>query len=545
MDLSRAPVAGRTALTASCRRVKIVPIHLLPLLAPAVLMIGAALGFKGATRRPRLLAWLAEAAALAAFAVGVASAMAMIRSGAGDSFLIGAAGIGISVRLDAVSLPMLLLVSFIGWVVVRYTRTYLDGEPRQPVFTAWLCLTLSAVLMLVLAGNLVQLVLAWIATSLALHRLLLFYPDRVAAQRAARKKFITARAGDVALTGAAALLVAEYGTTDIAAILHAARGGEGGGLAVAAAALLAFAAVLKSAQFPTHGWLTEVMEAPTPVSALLHAGVINAGGFLLIRFADVMLLAPGVLAVLVMIGGFTALFGGLVMLTQPAVKTSLAWSTVAQMGFMILECGLALFPVALLHILAHSLYKAHSFLASGDAVERIAAIRRPGPVAIPGAAAVGRAFLLALAIYAVVGVAFGFHHKSPQAVALGAILIFGVAYLLAQGLAGAAPRALTLRTALYAVATSVSYFGLQVVAAWATSGVLPAAPEPEPLEWALLAIGVVSFGLVAVVQAMFPLWAYHPAAGGLRVHLSNGFYANAVFDRILGGWAVRKRLNTR
>src|SRR4029079_1350631 len=88
---------------------------------------------------------------------------------------------------------------------------------------------------------------------------------------------------------------------------------------LAAGALLALAAILKSAQFPTHGWLTEVMETPTPVSALLHAGVIHDRGFLLIRFADVMLLAPGVLAVLVMIGGFTALFGSLVMLTQPAV----------------------------------------------------------------------------------------------------------------------------------------------------------------------------------------------------------------------------------
>jgi NAD(P)H-quinone oxidoreductase subunit 5 len=142
------------------------------------------------------------------------------------------------------------------------------------------------------------------------------------------------------------------------------------------------------------------METPTPVSALLHAGVINAGGFLLIRFADVMLLSPGVLAVLVMLGGFTALFGGLVMLTQSAVKTSLAWSTVAQMGFMILQCGLALFPLALLHIVAHSLYKAHAFLASGQAVDGVASIRRPGPVAIPNGLAVGRAFILALVIYA-------------------------------------------------------------------------------------------------------------------------------------------------
>jgi NAD(P)H-quinone oxidoreductase subunit 5 len=398
------------------------------------------------------------------------------------------------------------------------------------------------VLLLVLSGNLVQLVLAWIATSLFLHRLLLFYPDRITARRAAAKKFVTARLADGALAGAAVLLVLAYGTTDIAAILRAARAGGGGGLAMTAAGLLAAAALLKSAQFPTHGWLTEVMETPTPVSALLHAGVINAGGFLLIRFADVMLLAPGILAVLVMLGGFTALFGGLVMLTQPAVKTSLAWSTVAQMGFMILECGLGLFPLALLHILAHSLYKAHAFLASGGAVDVIEANRRPGPVAIPKAAAVAQAFLLALAIYAVVGLGFGFQHKSPQAIALGAILIFGVAYLLAQGLADAAPRELTQRTVACAVATSVSYFALQAVTVWLTAGVLPAAPAPGPLQWALIVLAVISFGLVAVVQAMFPLWAYHPAAAGLRVHLSNGFYANAVFDRLLGGWRLQPDL---
>jgi NAD(P)H-quinone oxidoreductase subunit 5 len=433
----------------------------------------------------------------------------------------------------------MLLVTFIGWVVVRYAGTYLDGEARQGAFTGWLCLTLVSVLLLVTADNLVQLVLAWVATSLVLHRLLLFYPDRRAARRAAHKKFVTARLGDFALLAAAASLLAAYRTADIGRILQAARAGEGGGLAVFSAGLIALAAILKSAQFPTHGWLTEVMETPTPVSALLHAGVINAGGFVLIRFADVMLLAPGVLAVLVMIGGFTALFGSLVMLTQPAVKTSLAWSTVAQMGFMIFECGLALFPLALLHIVAHSLYKAHSFLASGGAVERIAAIRRPGPVAVPNAGAVGRAFLASLIIYVVVGIGFGLAHKSPQAVALGAILIFGVAYMLAQGFADAAPRALTRRTAFYALATSVSYFSLQTLATTVTAEVLPSPPSPGPLQWMLLVLAVLSFGLIAVVQAMFPLWANHPAAAGLRVHLSNGFYANAVFDRLLGGWSTR------
>jgi NAD(P)H-quinone oxidoreductase subunit 5 len=173
-------------------------------------------------------------------------------------------------------------------------------------------------------------------------------------------------------------------------------------------------------------------------------------------------------------------------------------------------------------------------------VERVAAIPRPGPVATPKAGAVSRAFLSALAIYVAVGFAFGFQHKSPQAIALGAILIFGVAYMLAQGFAGTAPRALTRRMAVYAVATSISYFALQVGAAWLTKDILPAAPPPGPLEWGLIVLAVISFGIVAIVQAMFPLWAYHPAAAGLRVHLSNGFYANAVFDRLLGGWSVRK-----
>jgi NAD(P)H-quinone oxidoreductase subunit 5 len=514
--------------------------YVLPLFAPVLVLVAGLAGFLSAGQRPRRLLWLAECATIAALLVALATLALLLVKGPGSGLLVIANQPVLSARVDAVSVTMLLLVSFIGWVVMRYASNYLDGEPRQGRFTAWLCLTLTAVLTLVTAGNLVQIVAAWIATSLFLHPLLLFYPERVAAQRAARKKFVTARACDAAMLGAALLLYMNYGTTDLAQILGAARHGAGNAYTSGADALLALAAILKSAQFPTHGWLTEVVETPTPVSALLHAGVINAGGFLLIRFADVIVLSPIALDGLVMIGGFTALFGGLVMLTQPAVKTSLAWSTVGQMGFMVLECGLALFPLALLHIVAHSLYKAHSFLVSGAAVETIAANSRLGLVAIPDAVAVARAFLLALTIYVAVGFVFGFFdHKSPQAIALGAILIFGVAYLIAQGLADSAPRALTQRTSLYSVATSISYFALQSGATYMTRDALPPVPAPGPLEWALLVLAVFSFGLVAVVQAMFPLWANHPAAAGLRVHLSNGLYANAILDRLLGGWSLR------
>lgn len=517
-------------------------IELLPLLAPLTLAVSATVGFLSPGHRPRApLAW-AEPASFAVLALALAAAGFDVAHGPLTGALLGMAGIGWSVRLDAVSSIMFLLVAFIGWVVVRFAKTYLDGEERQGIFLGWLNLTLASVLLLVLAGNLSQLVFAWSVSSLCLHRLLLFYPDRVAARRAAHKKFVTARISDVALVTAAAMLAVAYGTTDIAAILHAARAGQGGWLAVGAAYLLALAALLKSAQFPTHGWLTEVMEAPTPVSALLHAGVINAGGFLLVRLADVMQLAPGALDALVLIGGFTALFGGMVMLTQSAVKTSLAWSTVSQMGFMMLECGLGLFPLALLHIVAHSLYKAHSFLSCGGAVDVIAANQRPGRIAIPDAAAVGRAFVLALVIYGALCLVLEPQGKSPQAMALGAILIFGVAYLLAQGLADAAPAALTQRTAIHALVASVSYFAAQALVIALTRDVLPVPAAPGIFGWLLLTLSVITFGIVALAQAMLPLWSAHPAVAGLRIHLANGFYANVVLDRWLGSWSQKPQV---
>ncbi|MDX1634082.1 MAG: proton-conducting transporter membrane subunit [Marinobacter sp.] len=515
--------------------------YLLPYLPPAVLMLAALAAFTLSPRKVRFSARLAEASALLAFLLSLLSGLALLIYGPGNSPLLGGAGVGFSARIDVVSAIMLLLVSFVGWIVLRYSATYLRGEPRQGIFTGWMCATLVAVLLLVQAGNLLQLIVAWVAIGVFLHRLLLFYPDRVPAQRAARKKALTGWIGNLSLLGAGLLLVAGFGTGDIAAIAEAIRAGNIPMATPWAAALITVAALMKSAQFPVHSWLTEVMETPTPVSALLHAGVINAGGFLLIRLADVMLVAPGMLAVLVMVGGFTALFGGLVMLTQPTVKTSLAWSTIGQMGFMILQCGLGLFPIALLHIVAHSLYKAHAFLSSGGAVEQVTKLRRPGPIAIPDGGAVGKAFLVALLLYGAIGAVFGFEGKSPQAIALGAVLILGVAYLLAQGLADAAPRTLTRRTAIYSVLAGVGYFALQTGAEWLTRGTLPPTPEPRPLEWALVILTVVSFGLVAVAQAMFPLWAYHPAAAGLRVHLSNGLYINALFDRFLKGWAVRSK----
>jgi NAD(P)H-quinone oxidoreductase subunit 5 len=169
---------------------------------------------------------------------------------------------------------------------------------------------------------------------------------------------------------------------------------------------------------------------------------------------------------------------------------------------------------------AHSLCKAHAFLSSGGAVRAVNAIRKPGPVAVPGLGAVLRSFALALA--------------------LGAILIFGVSYLIAQGLADAAPGALTRRTLTASLAAALAYFGFQVVAQAVWGPSLPA-PLPGALEWALIVLALLSFGLAAFAQALFPLWAHHSATAGLRVHLANGLYLNALLDRVIGGFRSPSR----
>ncbi len=505
-------------------------------LAPLPLMAAALPFFVRPGRRPGALPRLAEGATLAALALAAGGLGQLLMTGPQVLHLGGTA----LMRLDAVSVTMALLVAFVGWVVTRYARRYLDGEAREGAFHALTLAAVAAVLVLVQAASLPAMIAAFAATGLILRQLLLFYPERAEARRAAAKFIRVWGAGDLALVAAALLFWQGLGTVDLGALNAAATLPLSAQVGIA---LVVLAAALKCASFPVHGWLTEVMEAPTPVSALLHAGIINSGGVLLISLAGLVQSSPGAMAALVMIGGFTALFGALVMLTQSAVKTALAWSTVAQMGFMLLQCGLGLWALALLHIVAHSLYKAHAFLSSGGAVQAVNAIRKPGPVAVPGVGAVLRSFGLALLLYGAVAAGFTalVGEKSPQALALGAILIFGVSYLIAQGLADAAPGALTRRTLTASLAAALAYFGFQVVAQAVWGPSLPAAPEPGALEWALILLALLSFGLVAFAQALFPLWAHHPATAGLRVHLANGLYLNALLDRLIGGFRSPSR----
>jgi NAD(P)H-quinone oxidoreductase subunit 5 len=195
---------------------------------------------------------------------------------------------GALVQLDVLSATMLLLVAGIGAVVVSYSRRYLDGDPGQGRFLKWLALTLAAVLALVISGHLLLFALAWLGTSLGLHRLLLFHPERPAARLAARKKFLASRIGDAACSPPSS----SPGPSRAASTLPASSPWSAtmipGPAIDAIAALLVVAGLGEVGAVPP-AWLADRGDGtPTPVSALLHAGIINAGGFLLLRMAGVL-----------------------------------------------------------------------------------------------------------------------------------------------------------------------------------------------------------------------------------------------------------------
>lgn len=304
-------------------------------------------------------------------------------------------------------LVLALLVQALGTVIGSFSARYLQGEQGQRQYAAALAAVLTAVHLLLLADHWLVLIAAWAAVGLALQRLLCFYPERPFARLASYKKSIADRLADGLLIAAAALAWTTVGSGSFSALwAHVAQHGLSTSLQASALCLIV-AVILRTALLPVHGWLIQVMEAPTPVSALLHAGVVNLGGFVLVRFAPLLDQAIAARAVLLIVSAGTVLLAGLVMLTRISIKVKLAWSTVAQMGFMLLECAAGLYLFAALHLIGHSLYKAHAFLSASSVVRqtRLAALHSP---ALPSAASV------ILAPVASIALVLGLHSLSPH-----------------------------------------------------------------------------------------------------------------------------------
>jgi len=310
-------------------------------------------------------------------------------------------------KVSSIGLAMAALVQLLGTVIAVFSARYLQGEAGQRRYVAALAAVLAAVHLLLLADHWVVLIAAWALVGVALQHLLCFYPERPFARLAAHKKRLADRVADALLIGAAALAWHEVGSGSLSALwAHVGREGLSLGLQLSALGVV-LAVVLRTALLPVHGWLIQVMEAPTPVSALLHAGVVNLGGFVLIRFAPLLEQAMPARSVLLAFGLVTAVLAGMVMLTRISIKVRLAWSTVAQMGFLLLECALGLYTLAALHLIGHSLYKAHAFLSASGVVRdtRLQALHTGAPAS---------ALSLALAPVLTVGLVLGALQLSGQ-----------------------------------------------------------------------------------------------------------------------------------
>lgn len=452
------------------------------------------------------------------------------------------------ITIDRLSAALTFLVGSIGAVTFRFSQRYLHGEPGRTRFLRWLAFTTVSAYVLMLSTHLFLLFVAWSLTSFGLHQLLLFYPARLEALRPARKKFLISRAGDLALVVAIAVVWQVYGTLDVHAFMETvARSPDHPAMTIVGLLLVA-AALTKSAQFPFHSWLPETMEAPTPVSALMHAGIINAGGALLLRFAPLIVRVPEALFLLAIVGTATATLGMLAMWAQVKVKRTLAWSTVAQMGFMMVQCGLGAFPAALLHILGHGFYKAWSFLKSGE-IPAPAAQAPPAPAARTlGLAVLGAAVSIPLMPPASWATGFSPIH-SPGELALAAIVAMSVgqlwvAVLGGQRTQGARSLIRGVGTVLASAAVVFAAFALYGGAAAFLQPVLGELPHPSgPLAWAAASLPMLGLVLLTVVQAAMPTLGRSAAGRALYVHALHGFYFGAGADRLVD--AVWNRLVPR
>ena len=273
--------------------------------------------------------------------------------------------------IDWLSTLMALLVSAVSLVVHVFSVRYMQDDPAYVRFFMLLDGIVAVILLMVLAGDLLTLLLAWHLVGVFLYFLLNHEIRRPAGTRYAFWTLFTHRVGDLPLLAAAALIYDAFGTLALPEIFAALAARPdaatllGLPLAETLGLLILLSAFAKSAQFPLHTWLPYTMDGPTPVSALMHAGIVNSGGFLINRFAPVFVHTDGVLLLAFAVGLITTIMGSLMMLMQSDIKKALGYSTMGQMGYMVMECGLGAFSLAIYHLIAHGVFKATLFLGSG------------------------------------------------------------------------------------------------------------------------------------------------------------------------------------
>ena len=347
---------------------------LVPLLPFIAFAINGAFGRKYLKKHTGLIA---NAGVLGALVVSVALFVTQLDHAAPESVVLwtwavsGDFALDIALRVDALTLVMLLVVTSVSFMVHVYSIGYMDHDPGFWRFFTYLPLFVFAMIMLVMANNLLVLFVFWEAVGLCSYLLIGFWFERQSASAAAVKAFLTNRIGDVGFLIGLLLAWYVFGTLDYDEIFAQAPAIAAAtpGMLTLICLMLFIGAMGKSAQFPLHVWLPDAMEGPTPVSALIHAAtMVTAGVYMVARFNPLYVLSANAMAVVAIVGAFTALFAATIGLAQNDIKRVLAYSTVSQLGLMFMALGVGAFAAAIFHLATHAFFKGLLFLGSGSVI---------------------------------------------------------------------------------------------------------------------------------------------------------------------------------
>jgi len=343
----------------------------LPLLGAAVLLLGG-------RRTDSFGPLLATALSWGSFLVGALVLIQMLGQDAEerhasvplfDFVTAGSFSVDASLLVDQLSIAFVLLITFVGSLIHVYSLGYMEHDPDQRRFFAYLNLFVAAMLLLVLADNYLLLYVGWEGVGLASYLLIGFWNWNPAYATAANKAFVANRVGDFGLSVAVMIMFFQFGAVDFSTVLGAAGNEANQGFMTALGLMLLLGATGKSAQFPLQSWLGDAMAGPTPVSALIHAAtMVTAGVYLVVRSGPIFEASPNAQLAVVVVGAITLLFGAIVGTAKDDIKKALAASTMSQIGYMMLAAGLG--PVgyafAIFHLLTHGFFKAGMFLGAGS-----------------------------------------------------------------------------------------------------------------------------------------------------------------------------------
>ena len=288
-----------------------------------------------------------------------------------DWIVVGKLNTSISFNFDPLAAVMVLVVSGVGFLIHVYSIGYMAQDNGYSRYFAYLNLFTFSMLTLVMADNVLLMFVGWEGVGLCSYLLIGFWFHKQSATDAGKKAFIVNRIGDFGFLLAIMLIFWNLGTLNFNEIAHRAPEilAMGGGLVTAITLLLFLGATGKSAQIPLYVWLPDAMEGPTPVSALIHAAtMVTAGVYMIARLSSLYVLAPASMTVVAIIGGVTALYAASIGLVQNDIKRVLAYSTISQIGYMVLACGVGAFAIGIFHLMTHAFFKALLFLGSGSVI---------------------------------------------------------------------------------------------------------------------------------------------------------------------------------